>query len=184
MNRNPNDDPLNPLAVARKLLPACLAVIFALTIVWTWVAYRYESTRGDHADGFDVGMAVMGRVSPSALLIVVIAILTVTIGDLIGGFIVVTARYLGNKFVKPLIEKRREEGRVEGRVEGRAEGRVEGKAEGRVEGRTEGRVEGRAEERLLWSEWNRRREEAEANGFPFSEPPPDRAEINGANGAE
>ena len=160
MNRNPNDDPLNPLAVARKLLPACLAVIFALTIVWTWVAYRYESTRGDHADGFDVGMAVMGRVSPSALLIVVVAILAVTVGDLIGGFIVVTARYLGNKFVKPLIEKRREEGRVEGRVEGKAE------------------------ERLLWSEWNRRREEAEAAGFPFSEPPPDRAESNGANGAE
>ena len=163
MNRNPNDDPLNPLnplAVARKLLPACLAVIFALTIGWTWVAYRYESTRGDHADWFDVGMAVMDRVSPSALLIVVIAILAVTIGDLIGGFIVVTARYLGNKFVKPLIEKRREEGRVEGRVEGKAE------------------------ERLLWSEWNRRREEAEAAGFPFSEPPPDRAQNNGANGAE
>ena len=160
MNRNPNDDPLNPLAVARKLLPACLAVIFALTIGWTWVAYRYESTRGDHADGFDVGMAVMGRVSPSALLIVIVAILAVTVGDLIGGFIVVTARYLGNKFVKPLIEKRREEGRVEGRVEGKAE------------------------ERLLWSEWNRRREEAETAGFPFSEPPPDRAENNGANGAE
>ena len=152
MNRNPNDDPLNPLAVARKLLPACLAVIFALTIVWTWVAYRYESTRGDHADRFDVAMAVMDRVSPSALLIVVVSILAVTVGDLIGGFIVVTARYLGNKFVKPLIEKRREEGRVE--------------------------------ERLLWSEWNRRREDAEANGFPFSEPPPDRAENNGANGAE
>ena len=164
MNRNPNDDPLNPLAVARKLLPACLAVIFALTIVWTWVAYRYESTRGDHADGFDVGMAVMDRVSSSALLIVIVAILAVTIGDLIGGFIVVTARYLGNKFVKPLIEKRREEGRVEGRVEGKAEGR--------------------SEERLLWSEWNRRREEAETAGFPFSEPPPDRADNNGANGAE
>ena len=176
MDHNPNDDPLNPLAVARKLLPACLAVIFALTIVWTWVAYRYESTRGDHADGFDVAMAVMDRVSPSALLIVIVAILAVTVGDLIGGFIVVTARYLGNKFVKPLIEKRREEGRVEGRVEGKAEGRVEGKAEGRVEGR--------AEERLLWSEWNRRREEADAAGFPFSEPPPDRAQDNGANGAE
>ena len=164
MNRNPNDDPLNPLAVARKLLPACLAVIFALTIGWTWVAYRYESTRGDHADGFDVGMAVMDRVAPSALLIVIVAILAVTVGDLIGGFIVVTARYLGNKFVKPLIEKRRDEGRVEGRAEGKAEGR--------------------AEERLLWSEWNRRREEAEANGFPFSDPPPDRADNNGANGAE
>ena len=61
---------------------------------------------------------------------------------------------MGNKFVKPLIEKRREEGREEGR----------------------------AEERLLWSEWNRRREAAEAGGVPFSEPPPDRADNNGANG--
>ena len=69
---------------------------------------------------------------------------------------------MGNKFVKPLIEKRREEGREEGRVEGR--------------------VEGKAEERLLWSEWNRRREAAEDAGVPFSEPPPDRAENNGANG--
>ena len=66
----------------------------------------------------------------------------------------VMARYLGNKFVEPLIEKRRDEGRVEGRVE----------------------------ERLLWSEWNRRREEAEANGVRFTEPPPDRVGENGANG--
>ena len=80
----------------------------------------------------------------------------------------VTARYLGNKFVEPLIEKRREEGRVEGRAEGKAEGKAEG----------------RAEERLQWSEWNRRREEAEANGAAFAEPPPDRAAENGANGTE
>ena len=84
----------------------------------------------------------------------------------------VTAKYLGNKFVKPLIEKRREEGRKEGRVEGR------------MKGRAEGRAEGRSEERLLWSEWNRRREEAAANGVPFAEPPPDRIGENGANGME
>ena len=150
MNRNRNDDPLNPLSVARKLLASCLGVIFALTLAWTWFAYWYESTRGNHGDGYDVAAAVADRVMPSALLIVIVAILIVTVGDLIGGFAVVTARYLGNKFVKPLIEKRREEGR--------------------------------AEERLLWSEWNRRREAAEAAGVPFSEPPPDRAENNGANG--
>ena len=166
MNRNPNDDPLNPLTVARNLLAWCLGVIFALALAWTWFAYWYESTRGDHGDGYDVAAAVADRVMPSALLIVIVAILIVTVGDLIGGFAVVTARYLGNKFVKPLIEKRREEGREEGRAEGKAEGRVEG----------------RAEERLLWSEWNRRREAAEADGVQFSEPPPDRAENNGANG--
>ncbi len=72
----------------------------------------------------------------------------------------VTARYLTNKFVTPLIEKRRAEGRVEGRVEGRAEGRVEGRAEGRTE--------------MLEAvrQWNERRLAAEANGEPFDEPLP------------
>ena len=41
------------------------------------------------------------------------------------------------------------------------------------EWRNEGRVQGRAEERAIWSAWNRRRVEAERNGVPFIEPPPD-----------
>ena len=156
MIRYQNEDPLNPLTVARKLSPWCLAAIFALTIAWTWFAYWYESARGDHGDGLDVAMATADRVMPAVPLIVLAAIFIVTVGDIIGGLTMVTARYLGNKFVEPLIEKRREEGRVEGR----------------------------AEERLQWSEWNRRREEAEANGVAFAEPPPDRAAENGANGME
>ncbi len=68
----------------------------------------------------------------------------------------VTARYLTNKFVTPLIEKRR----AEGRVEGRAEGRVEGRAEMRAE--------------MLEAvrQWNERRLAAEAKGEPFDEPLP------------
>ena len=171
MKRNTqNDDLLNPLSVARKWLPWCLGLIFALTLGWTVFVYWYETNRGNHADGFDVAMAVAERVMPSTPFITLISIFIVPIADLIGGAMMVTAKYLGNKFVKPLIEKRREEGRVEGRKEGR------------VEGRAEGRTEGRAEERLLWSEWNRRREEAAANGVPFVEPPPDRIGENGANG--
>ena len=165
-----DDDLLNPLSVARRWLPWCLGLMFALTFGWTWFVYWYESARGNHGDGIDVTMAVADRVMPSTPLIMLISILIVTVADLVGGVIVVMARYLGNKFVEPLIEKRREEGRVEGREEGKVEGRVEGK------------VEGRAEERLLWSEWNRRREEAEANGARFTEPPPDRVGENGANG--
>ena len=183
MKRSDKDsDLLNPLSVARKWLPWCLGLMFALTFGWTWFVYWYESNRGNHGDGIDVTMAVADRVIPSTPLIMLISIFIVTVADLVGGVIVVMARYLGNKFVEPLIEKRREEGRVEGRVEGKVEGRAEGKVEGRIEGIVEGKVEGRAEERLLWSEWNRRREEAEANGVRFAEPPPDRVGENGANG--
>ncbi len=35
------------------------------------------------------------------------------------------------------------------------------------------RQEGRQEANALWREWNRRRMEAEANGEPFTESPPD-----------
>jgi len=52
-------------------------------------------------------------------------------------------------------------------------GRAEGIDEGVVKGRAEGRVEGRAEERAAWSAWNSRRMEAERDGVPFDEPPPD-----------
>ena len=53
-----------------------------------------------------------------------------------------------NRFVIPVIEARR------------------------AEGRAEGIIEGRAEERAAWREWNRRRMAAEAQGPPFDEPPP------------
>ncbi len=64
------------------------------------------------------------------------------------------------------------EGRNEGKAEGRNEGIAEGRTEGKAEGRTEGRTEGRAEAYQLWSAWNTRRIEAEAQNLPFDEPPP------------
>ena len=36
-----------------------------------------------------------------------------------------------------------------------------------------GRAEGRVLERAAWSAWNSRRVEAERDGVPFDEPPPD-----------
>ena len=52
----------------------------------------------------------------------------------------VTARYLGNKFVQPLIERHK--------------------------------AVGEAAANRRWTEWNRRRVEAERAGVPFDEPPP------------
>ena len=68
----------------------------------------------------------------------------------------VTARYLENKFVKPLIERHKAEGR----------------AEGIETGTVAGRAEGEAAERRRWTEWNARRLEAERASVPFDEPPP------------
>ena len=56
----------------------------------------------------------------------------------------VTYRYLSDKFLKPLHDKLR----------------------------TEGRKEGSEAVQRQWAAWNRRRLEAEQNGEPFNEPPP------------
>ena len=93
-------------------------------------------------------------------MIVAYAIMITTTIDISGELAMVTARFLGNKFVKPIIEKHK------------AEGRAEGLAEGRTEGKVEGRAVGLAEERHRWVEWNRRRMDAQATGAPFDEQPP------------
>ena len=88
----------------------------------------------------------------------------------------VTARYLTNKFVKPVIEKHRGDGgppQDEGRQRyGRVwvTARYLGRRPGRRAGTKAG--EGRDEERRMWTDWNTRRLEAEKNGEPFDEPPP------------
>lgn len=61
-----------------------------------------------------------------------------------------------NRFVTPVIEAHRAEGR----------------AEGLVEGLVEGRAEGLAESDAAWRAWNQRRLDADAQGQPFNEPPP------------
>ncbi len=56
--------------------------------------------------------------------------------------------------------------------------RREGRNEGLREGRNEGLREGRNEERARWEDWNSRREEAQAQGKPFNEPPPSQSDRN------
>ena len=60
----------------------------------------------------------------------------------------VTYRFLERKILKPQAEKLR------------------------AEGREQGQRKGRDEERQVWTDWNRRRVEAEEKGKPFNEPPP------------
>ena len=62
------------------------------------------------------------------------------------------------------------------------EKREEGRRKGREEGIAEGREEGIAQANAAWRGWNDRRLAAEANGEPFTEPPPD-ATNNSPSGA-
>ena len=74
--------------------------------------------------------------------------------------------------VQKWLEDRRRKRFEDARAKGRAEGREEGREEALAEGEATGLKKGREEERMLWREWNARREDAEARGESFSEPPP------------
>ena len=50
--------------------------------------------------------------------------------------------------------------------------KIEARTEGMAEGRTEGEAAGIAKNYELWTAWNNRRLEAEAQNLPFDEPPP------------
>ena len=127
-------------SIGRKWLPWYLGVIFALTIGWTAFTAWFEASSGGHVGLAHTAYAVVRGTASAAPLIPIYALLIVTGLDTMGGATVVTYRYLSDKFLKPLHEKIR--------------------------------AEGREEANRLWAEWNRRREDAEAKGEPFDEPPP------------
>ena len=52
----------------------------------------------------------------------------------------------------------------------------QGRKEGREEGLKEGIVQGRVEIYRAWTDWNKRREEADAKGILFTDPPPSNPE--------
>ena len=178
----------SPLTVVKRLGPLCLAVMLFYTFGWTAFVARHEVTTGDHPDLSHTAIAAANGAGQVDGLILLYSIATTVALDILGGMILVTARYLENKFVKPLIERHKAEGRAEGIEAGRAEGRAEGIETGIAAGRAEGRAEGmetgvktgietgiatgEAAERRRWTEWNDRRLDAEREGVPFNEPPP------------
>ena len=134
----------SPLTVVKRLAPLCLVVTLAYTFGWTAFIARHEVRTGNHPDLESLAIATFERVGQVDTLILIYSVATTIALDFLGGTLMVTARYLGNKFVQPLIERH--------------------KAEGREEGETAAN--------RRWTEWNSRRVEAERAGVSFDEPPP------------
>ena len=105
----------SPLSVGRKWLPWCLVLIFLLTIGWTALIVWVEVSSGEHEGILETAAAVGSNTAPAVPLIVVYAIMAISAIDVFGGLGMVTARYLTNKFVKPLIEEHEARGRAEER---------------------------------------------------------------------
>ena len=107
----------SPLSVARGWLPWCISLIFVMTISWTAVVSWEEVSNGSHAGFRQTAIAVVERAAPATPFIVVYAIMVVSLLDMLGGFAMVTKRYLEGKFIKPLIAGH--EARGEARVQRR-----------------------------------------------------------------
>ncbi len=144
-NRDDNqDERLSVLTVARTWWPWCLGLIFVLTIVWTALVAWTVIANGEHTGTPQTIVAIISASAPGEFLIIIYSLMIVTALEYGGSIIVVTARYLTNKWVKPLQDRFREQGRKQG-------------------------IE---EERKYWIDRERRRTEAEAQGIPFDEPFP------------
>ena len=81
-----------------------------------------------------------------------------------------------NRYVIPVIEKHKAEGRAEGLAQGLERGREQGLErgleQGREQGLEQGREQGVTEAHEEWTAWNRRRVDAERRGSDFDEAPP------------
>ncbi len=109
----------------------------------TCVIAADEIANREVATPLQVFSAIAERVAVAG---VAIAITIVSIVEVLY-FAMVTGNYIRQKFLEPLKESQREEGRKQGEEKANAE----------------------------WSAWNQRRLKAEANGEPFDEPAPDQS---------
>ena len=140
--REPAREPI--WSVARKWLALCLGLIFAMTIGWTVLVARAVIGSGEYEGVTETAIAVVTIASSAVPLIVVYSMFIVVLLDTAGGAIVVTYRYLSDKFLEPQREKLRREGQEQGA----------------------------AKVQRAWEDWLRRKEEAEGKGETFDEPPP------------
>ena len=104
----------------------------------------------------DFALAVLGQFSDVGAGVAMAGMLLTRPVNVMGEIAMSVYQAMVNRYVLPVIEKHKAEGR----------------AEGLVEGRIEGRAKGRTEEREEWLAWNRRRIDAENNGRIFDELPP------------
>ena len=170
-------------SVAKGWLPWYLLLCFTLLFIWTAFVARVEIIYGDYPVRDLLIEAIVIKVSGGIIAIVIFSLAVITAADTGGGALVVTYRYLNNKFVEPLRRQLRQEGLEQGREEGLEEGIQVGREEGREEGIQVGREEGvatgaqQANERSM--AWYARQQEALAQGEPFDEPPPFIESTNG-----
>ena len=163
-----NDEQGSPLSVDVRLVPWCVGGMAILAVLWTALAAWNEIAYGGHANWTLACEAIAGKVFFGLPGIVLVPIVIAAGGKLFTKLGKDFWRMINYNF--PLIGGKVIERRIS---EWKNAGRAEGVDEGVVKGRAEGLTEGMAKKNAEWSAWNSRRMEAERDGVPFDEPPPD-----------
>ena len=165
-------------SVAKGWLPWYLLLAFLLTFIWAAFVAWVESAYGSYPARALLVKAIVIEFSGGVLGIAISSLAIITAADTGGGALVVTYRYLNNKFVEPLRRQLRQEGLEQGLEQGIEQGREEGIQIGREEGREQVQAL-----KMRTLEWYARQQAALAKGEPFDEPPPFIESSNGKDPA-
>ena len=143
-----------------RIAGAVWVVAFSFIVYKAWEARPPDPPADGPAPAWRVAgdfmLGVLAEFGAVGISIAILAMVFVGAVHTIGGLLMTLNQFLVNRFVLPVIEAHKAEGR----------------AEGRAQGRTEGRAEGREEARAEWRAWYERRLDAERRGREFAEPPP------------
>ena len=162
------DEHVSVWSVAARDAKTFFRIVGALwlaALVFAFYRKRDELPRDWGAGGLadqvwlDVGdfiFATLADFGTVGIAITIVAMLLTRVVNKTGETLMSLYQFVVNRYVIPVIEAHK------------AEGRVEGRAQGRVEGREQGMAEARAE----WQAWNERRLAAEREGQEFTEPTP------------
>ena len=152
MTRHDEQEQGSPLSVDMKLVPWCVGGMAILAVLWTALAAWNEIAYGDHADWTLACEAIGEKVFFGLPGIVLVPIVIAAGGKLYTKLGKDFWRMINYNF--PLIGGKVIERRIS-------------------EWKNAGLTEGMAKKNAEWSAWNSRRLEAERDGVPFDEPPPD-----------
>ena len=120
---------------------------------WPWPSDAGGLSGQAWQDIGDFTFTVLADFGTVGLAITIVAMLLTRAVNKTGELLMSLYQFVVNRYVIPVIEAH--------------------KAEGRQQGRTEGRRQGRAEARAEWRAWNERRLAAEREGREFAESPPE-----------
>ena len=148
------------------VIVALLWLVALLRVGYNAMERAAAPLSGGH--GLDLAMAVLGEFGYVGIGAAMVAMLLTRLVNMMGEAAMTFYQAMVNRFVIPVIEKHRAEGREQGLQRGLEQGLEQGREQGLEQGQLRGKTEAHEE----WLAWNRRRVEAEQGNRPFDESPP------------